>query len=205
MDIVEIIEVAKSYPDIFIDCGIRQERTTVLQQLDKRSNGRASEFIDAFIEDIQKRIANLTNRTKPYQIPHEYIFFLEYYGGLSINTDSYHFSTFGIGIMVEEEYGSIDSDDVFHEPGKYGVLKIGMLSFRTGKYKFQYVDFFLDLAGHVQKHCVIGVGPWGGNSIDSTTIAKDIHKHPDLWEKTSVTFTEWLKYVVRKKEDGGWG
>ena len=51
MNIVEIIEIAKQYPDIFIDCGIRQERTIVFEQLDKRSNGRATEFVDAFSKE----------------------------------------------------------------------------------------------------------------------------------------------------------
>jgi hypothetical protein len=152
----------------------------------------ASRSVDIFIENSQNAIPELTQTAAPHSIPEDYIFFLEFYGGLAIESDDCYFSLLGIGPMVEDWYAAVDSDEAFPEPGKYGFLSLGSLSFREGKHKFQHVDFFLDLAGVVQEYCVIGVGPWGEGEPNSFTIIKDLRAYPQKWQKIADTFTEWL-------------
>lgn len=198
MKMKEIVERIRLLPEAYVDCGLRQGRDMIQKQLNERAGEEEKvEFVDAFIEDIQNTIASLIQRAKPYDIPDDYISFLEYYGGLFLWNDKYTLSLFGTGPMVEEWYSSVVSDEALQEVGQYGFLTIGSLNFREQhKYKFQYVTFFLDLAGHVQKHCVIGIGPWGAETLTPLDILKDIHAYPGTWQKVANSFTEWLELAA---------
>lgn len=183
-------------PDSYVDSNFGQGREAVLKQLEK-FGGQPETFVNRGIEEAKAAIAGLIERAIPYTIPDEYIFFLEYYGGLAIDTEDGYFSVYGIGPMVEEDYASIISDYVIYQSGEYGFLSLGILGFRNEKYKFQYVSFFLDISGTLQKDAVIGIGPWGKNTLSSYEILKSIHAHPESWRKTSNSFPEWLEYAGR--------
>lgn len=99
--------------------------------------------------------------------------------------------------MVEDWYAAINSDEALPEPGRYGFLSLGSLNFREGIYKFQYVSFFLDLAGTIQKHCVIGVGPWGAEELTPDIVLKDIYAYPGKWQKIANSFTDWLEQAAQ--------
>lgn len=193
MDVRKAVEHIQRIPGAYVDCSFRQGRDKVLKQLNERSGRDEKDLLDASIRDIQNTIVELIQEAAPYHIPDDYIFFLEFYGGLAIDKDNYRFSVFGVGPMVEEWYASVVSDVAFSEPGKSGVLSLGRMSFRTGEYQFQYVTFFLDLAGILQENCVIGIGPWGKEELTSFTIIKDIHAYPGMWRKIANSFTEWLE------------
>ncbi|MBI1881258.1 MAG: hypothetical protein HYR94_24015 [Chloroflexi bacterium] len=199
MSIKEIVDRIKLLPESFVDVSYRQGRDKVLKQLNKRTGENESAWVDVFIEDSQNTIQKLIQKVTPYIIPDDYIYFLEFYGGLAIESNDYYFSLLGIGPMVEEWYTGIESDDAFPEPEKYGFLSLGSLDFRKGKYKFQHVNFFLDLAGVVQKHCVIGVGPWGEDDPNSFKIIKDIHAYPHRWQRVANSFTEWLELAAETR------
>lgn len=196
MTLRESVNRIKLLTGASVDANYRQGRDKVIEQLNERTGKNASGSVDIFIKNSQDAIPELTQAVAPHNIPEDYIFFLEFYGGLAIESDDYYFSILGIGPMVEEWYSAIDSDEAFPEPEKYGFLSLGMLNFRKGKYKSQYVDFFLDLAGSVQKYCVIGVGPWGKDDPNSFAIIKDIHAYSEMWQITANSFTEWLKQVA---------
>lgn len=199
MSVIEIINRIQLLPEARVDANFRQGQDEILKQLNKRTGEDASASVVSFIENSQNAIPELTQKVMPYDIPDDYIFFLEYYGGLVIRSDNYFFSVLGIGPMVEEWYGGIISDEAFPEPGKYGFLSLGSLNFREGKYKSQYVDFFLDLAGIVQKHCVIGVGPCGKDDPNSFEIIKDIHAYSHKWRRIANSFIEWLELAAETR------
>jgi hypothetical protein len=196
MNVIEVIERIQRFPDAFVDCSFRQGRDAILRQLNERTGEDEEAFVDVTIEGIQDTIATLIQKAAPYDIPDDYIFFLEFYGGLAIDRDDYYLALLGVGPMVEEWYGSVDSDEALQEPGKYGFLSLGSLNFRGRRFRFQSVSFFLDLAGVVQKHCVIGVGPWGQHTLTPYTILKDVRAHPGMWRKIANSFTEWLEQAA---------
>jgi hypothetical protein len=106
--------------------------------------------------------------------------------------------------MVEDWYSSVVSDNALLEVARYGFLTLGSLNFRRHhKYKYQEVTFFLDLAGNIQKGCVIGVGPWGQGALTLLDVLRDIHGHPGRWQKVAGSFTEWLARAAVTK--GGVG
>jgi len=203
MDITTIIEPVRNQQNIFVDYGFRQGQDKILQVLKQQNEEYTKSFVEAGIADSKEIIHDLIQKTKPYTIPENYIFFLEFYGALWIETDDYYFSTLGIGPMVEQFYSSINSDEAFHESGQYGILKLGSLSFRSGKYKFQYLDFFLDLAGQTQRDSVISVGPWEEETVTASTVVKNLSSYPKVWQKCADSFEEWLQLVV--KTNGGFG
>lgn len=202
MHVREAVKRIQLLPEASVDCSVRQGRDAVLKQLTARDGSIAETIVDAFIEeDIRGEIALLVQKAAPYDIPGEYIFFLEFYGGLAIDNDdpNYNFSVLGIGPMVEEWYGFIAGDEALQEPGKYGFLSLGSLNFGQGKLKSKHIGFFLDLAGGVQEHCVIGVGPWGEDTLTPSTIIKDLHAYPDMWRKIAGSFTEWLEQAAETR------
>ncbi len=201
MKINDIVERLRPLPGTYIDCGFRQGRDAVLKQFrqqldqDAQYNVDRSATIDRFLSEMRNDIVELVKRAAPYELPEDYIYFLEYYGGLAIDGANCNFSVFGIGPMVETWYGYINTaDHVLMESGKLGWQSLGRLVFRKGhKYDFQRVLFYVDLIGAVQKNSVIGVGPWDGVEPQELTILSDIHAHPDLWRKLANSFTEWLE------------
>lgn len=200
MDIVKVVEKIRLLPGGFIDVNFGQGRNAVLRQLNERTGENEEPTVDAFIQSCRDAIATLIQRAQPYEIPQDYILFLELYGGLSIHSRDHYFSLLGIGPMVEDRYGAIVSDDALSDPGKHGFISLGSLNFRTGKYKYQYVTFYLDIGGIITRNCVIGVGPWGQGTITSVDVLDDIHSHPEMWRQIADSFTGWLDKVA---ETGG--
>lgn len=197
MNLIETVERIRLISGTFIDCGFGQGRDMFLKQLEERTGNDESALVDVDIQGSRDLITKLIKRANPYNIPDDYIFFLENYGGLAIDRPNYRFSVLGVGPMVEDWYASVISDEAIQEPGKYSFLSLGSLNFREGRYKFQHVDFFLDLAGIIQKHCVIGVGPWGAEDLTPDIVIKDIYAYPGKWQKIANSFTEWLEQAAQ--------
>lgn len=181
-------------PDSYVDSNFGQGREAVLKQLEK-FGGRPGTFVDRGIEEAKAAIAGLIERAIPHTVPDEYIFFLEYYGGLAIDTEDGYFSVYGIGPMVEEDYASIISDYVIYQSGEFGFLSLGNLSLRHERYDFQHVSFYLDIGGVIQKDAVISIGPWGKDTLAPSGILKKVHEYPQAWRKISNSFVEWLEYA----------
>jgi hypothetical protein len=197
VDVRNAVERIRLLPEVYVDCSIRQGREAILEQLRERDGSIADRIVDAFIaEDIQDTIATVVRKAEPYEIPDDYIFFLEFYGGLAIDRDDYYFATLGVGPWVEDWYGSIVSDQALQEPGECGFLSLGSVTVHKGEHGPPYISFFLDLAGTVQKHCVIGVGPWGVDTPDPETVLQDLQGHPEMWRKLAHSFTEWLEQAA---------
>jgi hypothetical protein len=192
-DLVDAVKQIRLLPETIVDVGFRQGRDAVLNQFNEETGQDGSSFIDKFIDGMKSDITELIESAKPYEIPEEYIFFLEQYGGLAIINDDFYLATLGIGPLVEIYYSSTRSDEAFHEVRKYGFLSIGGLRLSGGKYKHKGIEFFLDLGGTVQKDSIIGVGPQRSFYFN---VIKDVHSHPTSWKITANSFIEWLRLVA---------
>ncbi len=202
---IDIIEKMESVSGAIVDQHFLQGNEAVLKQLNLRHGNYNEQFVASSVEDARARITDMIRGTHPHIIPEEYIFFLEYCGGLSIDDEDYYFSTYGIGPLVEEYYSSIDSDFAMPEfHWGSGLLKVGHINFRRGKLKDHDVYFLLDLANNVQKHCVFGIGPCGWESTSPATITEDLQHYTDEWQIVANSFTEWLELAVKTRGSFGY-
>ena len=192
MEITETIKRLQETPDAYIDVSYLQGRDAVLNQLNKRSGDDESLWVDSYLNDIEHTINDLIERIKPHSLPDDYLYFLSYYGGVSIEHENSYFQVFGVGPMVEDEYASIDSDEAQLGKEVTGFLSIGSVSFRTGTLALYRVTFFLDLASRFQRYSVIGIGPWERGMIPPDQVLQNLNGHADKWKILANSFTHWL-------------
>ena len=139
-------------------------------------------------------------------LPDDYQFFLEYCGGLNIDTDADRFAIHGGGVKVYHWYRYVYDDEDSRCEG--GLLYIGDFVVRdqTSPIYSRIVEFYLDLEGSIQMHCVIAVPPWG--PTEAVTDFRDIlrfpHAHADCWTKLADSFTEWLELAVETRGTFGY-
>ena len=192
MEIIETIKRLQKEADIYIDVSYLQGREAILNQLQKRSGEDESPLVDLYLEDIKTIINDLIERVKPYDLPDDYLYFLRTYGGLYIDHEDNYFQVFGVGPMVEDWYSSINSDQAQFANKGTDFLLIGSVSFRTGHLALHRVNFFLDLAGRLQKYSVFGIGPWTQGAITPNQVLQNLNFHTDKWKIIASSFTNWL-------------
>lgn len=188
-----IVEQIERLPDSGVDSNFRQGHAAVLQQLDYQVD---EVFLESAMQEVQEDLLTLKQKAIPHSLPEDYLFFLEFYGGLYIAGNNTYFSTYGIGPRSEEWYSAIISPDAMPEAIQYGFITVGVLTFHGGKYIGQKAKFFLDIAGDIQKHCVIGIGPFKPQEQDLFTVIKNISAYPTTWHKIADSFTHWLEQAA---------
>jgi hypothetical protein len=201
MTIIEVVESSRKFTWIHIDCGPNCNKDFILDHLKKEIQGyKEDEYssVSRWVLWMQDAINELEESISPYQIPEEYKEFLQHYGGLSIDGIDSKFSLLGLGTMTETWYGNINAENQnLWSTGKLNWLNIGELVFHRKHYYYgKRVLFYLDLAGHLQKDCVIAFGPWNGESPEETEFLENIQKFPSLWKKTDNSFSEWLQHAI---------
>jgi hypothetical protein len=209
MKIIEIIEKAQIQPWIYIDTGFRQGKEVVLKQIRQNLDQEDRYPIDreATIEQMlfamQSSINDLIQHAVPYELPEDYLFFLEHYGGLAIDGVDCNFSIYGIGPMAETWYGYTNSEDnVLIESGKLGWQSIGQTVFQTSHtHRYQRTLFYLDLSDAVQKNSVIGIGPWNGVDPQEHSILNNIRDYQKMWRIIAPSFTDWLGQAIETRGD----
>ena len=199
--VIRAVDRIRAIPGADVDRNFGQGRQAVRDQIemqwtDLKRRGELREIptdydaqCDELITVAQEERAKLHNLVAPHHLPDDYVFFLEYYGGLFIGIDDYSLLVDGIGPMTEQWYGFIMGDNV---PYKDGLLNIGSLS-----YDDEYVILFLDLAGVVQQNCVIGVKCGEEEEPDFLPVIRNL---PHCWTKLADSFTAWLERIA---ETGG--
>jgi hypothetical protein len=190
--VIRAVDRIRSQPGAHVDRNFRQGHDAVLAQIQSRLDKGDEPFVDEFIADGQKDIAQLHTIVAPHHLPDDYVFFLEYCGGLLIETDDYNLLVDGIGPMVEEWYGFIMSDDLVYENGFLSISDLAFKRERVGR----HVRCFLDLSGIIHLDSIIGVqyGPSVGYGLLS--ILRDPRAYPDRWTKLADSFTGWLDLVA---------
>jgi len=198
--VMSVVEQLRRENGAHIDVSVGQGRDAVRKKLQERLGERVAEpVLDKALSEIQKALAELAQRLRPYELPQDYLFFLEYYGGLFLESGAHYFAVLGVGPMVEEWYAAIDSDSAIPELVKYDFLQVGTLSFRAETYQFQRVSFVLDLAGTIQKHAIIGIGPWGHGGITPLDVVRNPREFTGAWQLSAKSFTSWLSQAAATK------
>src|SRR6266545_462524 len=177
--IVQAVEKIRSIPDARIDQGIQRVTDETLRTM------------------LQRDFEELFAWVAPNYLPPDYRFFLEYYGGLSINTSFYAFDIRGIGPMHNGWYLHIIGSQGDFDEGLYenGFLEIGSLSIIQTR---ERVRFFLDLGGSIEQQCIIGIAEGGPDfKIGDTEITlRQPHGHRQSWSKLADTFTSWIEMAA---------
>lgn len=192
--IIDAIDRLQLTPKAHIDRNFRQGREAVFSQLYQRTMGgeKDTSKADQFIRGAEQDIASLHTWVTPYHLPDDYVFFLEFYGGLEIEATGYYFSVHGIGPMVEDWYDFIMGDEGTYENG---LLLIGRLSFR-GERSGECVYFFLDLASIVHRFCIIGIHLGELQNFDVLTVIQHLDIYQSCWTKLANSFTGWLEQAA---------
>ena len=189
--VIQVVECIRSIQGANVDCSIRQGRDKVLDQF-LLSFGIASEQDIVNLEDA---LVELPSWVAPLNLPDDYLFFQEFYGGLGIHTPAYYFDVRGIGPMTDDWYGDVvRDDDAIYENG---LLLIGTLAYGSNPRRF--VRFFLDLAGVIDQGCIYAVGPQEPPYPSILPVLQNPHDHPTRLTKVANTFTEWLEIVAETK------
>jgi len=191
----EVMKLLSTLPGAKIDVGFRQGHDAVMRQLQLRTGQHNIQFVDDFIEGMKDELETLQKEVAPCDLPHEYIDFLELYGGMAIFHDDFYFQVFGLGPMVEDWYASIVSDATLAVPDNPGYISIGELKRRDGTGRSNRLHYVLDLSGVVDRHCVISVERSRTTPL-LTEVLANLMAYPDRWQKVANSFNAWLNLIA---------
>jgi hypothetical protein len=185
--VIQAVERIRIIPESRVDCSIQQGHEAVLEQF-QLSFGEASEDD---ITNLRQALIELHTWVAPHRLPDDYVFFQEFYGGLTIRTSHYDFFIEGLGPMTDDWYGDVMGDDGIYENG---LLLIGTLAF--GNNPRQFNRFFLDVVGIIDQYCVIQTELQGPPHSELLQMLQSPLDHPTDWAKVAGSFTEWLELVA---------
>jgi hypothetical protein len=193
-NVTHALKYIQLIPGAHVDRNYRQGHDAVLAQLQLLDGKEeTTPIVDAMITKSQEHLAQLRIWVAPHHLPEDYVFFLEFCGGILIKTTDYNLMIDGIGPMLLEWYGFImDGDGAIYENG---LLSIGTLSFK-GKRSGDMVFFLLDLAGTIHRNAVIGIRSWKLGESDLSPILQNPHAYPGYWSKLTDSFSEWLEQIA---------
>ncbi|MEZ4645421.1 MAG: hypothetical protein R3E31_22265 [Chloroflexota bacterium] len=80
MELIDSVEQIKLLSGAFVDYGYRQGKDAILKQFNQRSGENEEDFVDNDIKNMKDTIAALMEKLAPYDIPKDYIFFLDFMG-----------------------------------------------------------------------------------------------------------------------------
>lgn len=199
------VERFRALPRSEVDVGFLAAREKVVAQI--REAGRTPDpvWLDGWAKEATEMLAMLQEKAKPHAIPETYLYFLGHYGGLYVDSDDYYFAVYGMGVMSEEWYMTVVSDNASPDwATERGFLLLGATHFRSGALKSHHLEYLLDLAGHVRKGSVIAVGPYR-EAARFVAVVEDIHRYPQAWRVVAGSFTEWLHGIAGTAGAFGYG
>lgn len=124
-----------------IDVNFRQDKELFRAQLHRRlrdiypNHLVTDDDIEQSVFYTREGIEELKAKISPYNLPEDYIFFIEYYGGIAVTNETLRFEIYGHGPMVNELYGDWVCDNWGERedpllPGPRGLI-IGYLRLDT--------------------------------------------------------------------------
>jgi hypothetical protein len=198
--VIKALKAIDLVPGAHVDRSFGQGYQAVFDQLSFRLEREADEgFVKSFIKECQKDVNEIELWVKPYNLPPDYLFFLQYCGGLIIKKEEFNLILDGIGPMVEEWYSFIMGDEVYKDPPNDGLIYIGCLPIKTkneATNTYGMVTFFLDLGGIVKKNSVLGIGR-GNKAISLEEIFANFSQYPDVAKILANSFTEFLELIAK--------
>jgi hypothetical protein len=196
MQIEETITHLISLPKAHFDQNYGQGKNAVAQQMLNffMIDSLSSPDIDNFIASSKQRLAELQIAVSPHDLPEEYTYFLERYGGFwLVDEDNVPvFTIAGIGPGMENLYGDIIK--INHEETNIKQLRIGSweqplpfveLNGKPLSPRLQVINFYIDLAGDLKKDAILTAGPW------------DYKKPEKEWKILADSFSEWLAKIAK--------
>ena len=193
------IKLFASLPNARIDRSYGQGKDAVAEQMLEFSmiDSLFSPDVEEFFALSKRKMSKLKKMVTPYELPKEYIDFLENYGGLCLvdQHDVPVFTLAGVGAGIDHWYGDIV--EVNREATNIRQLRIGswdrpISTVRpNGKPlspRFERFGFYVDLAGDIEKDNILTAGPWD-------------YRNPEKeWKILAHSFSEWLAKIA---EAGG--
>lgn len=204
MEITRVIEEITRLPNVFIDRNYGQGYDALRRHFIVHKIG--IDQLDAFIDSSRRRIRHLEKMFEPYQLPPDYLFFLEQYGGIAVSDGRKPMlDIFGVGPLADIEYSPVIdvNENSPHHTHKNIFIAAGESPLseeekaimsevwksnpkipdivRKGAPKSQQVSFYIDLQGAIQSNSIIAI--------------KDIEvlTQNNQWELMAFSFTEWIK------------
>jgi len=179
--------------------------------------------VDLQINGARRDLRELTGKVAPYTLPLDYIFFQEYYGGLAVQTGSFRFEIYGCGPMTNDWYSDWVCDNWGEYidpllPGPRGLI-IGYLRLDaplplekrrapsgtnqpaatpfdepwSPDIESHWIEFRLDLAGMVQPHSILGLGPNEREQPHPLSLGDDDKR---AWRIIAPSFTAWIELAT---------
>ena len=201
---IRLISAEDQKFSINLDRGLLQGREAIFEQLVLREDVEfASIQTDSILGMIERMITKFQSWAQPYQLPADYLFFLKYFGGLWLETETAIMVLDGTGPMLEDWYTSLMGDNAISVPNQDGVLTIGFLSFRNHT-PYDQVYLLLDLAGVIQPNAVLGIPVAASIDYKPKVIVKHLRELPTYWSLIAPSFTAFLERVATTKGDLGY-
>jgi hypothetical protein len=167
-----------------------------------------NKYVNDFIKWNKSAIEKYKLELKPYSLPSDYVFFLEYCGGLHIDRvdeiekyspdkGNYYFNINGIGPMAWHWYSLIGDETTYTNFQDKGLIDIGSLSnhSKPGDENSMF-SFFMDLGGVIRKNSVLGIREYNkGASLDE--IFANFNQYPEVAKISANSFTEWFELIAQ--------
>jgi hypothetical protein len=214
---IDVVERIRHPPNAQLDCGFRQGSEALFKQYFSQLNDEAvyhpeiyatdrEQDARDFIQEAQRELARFVQLVLPHSLPEDYLFFLEFYGGLVINAEDNEtrLEIFGLGPRVMEWYESVRHVNTPLQglPGK-PLLYIGYLRIRESSNTnmelsstsqstlgHKWVQFYLDISGMMQENSVLALYP-EHDAFGRRT-----------WRKVADSFIAWLEQVTSFMQSG---
>jgi len=189
------IEQIRLFPNSQVDCGTEQGSDVFFSHLHKHLS--VPEMLDLpfdwYVAETKRCLIEIQDTINPYSLPEDYLFFLKYFGGITISNENYYFASLGFGPMVNEWYSYL-IDDGFY---KNGFLNIGFLRFRkSNNDTWKHIDFFLDIGNIIQRNSVIEVFDWKLGNLGFQDLFNEPQTYPQYWSKIADSFIHWLELTA---------
>ena len=200
--LIRAVQKIELLPTSKVGIGVRQgpERIQSWRIRDhaRRGYGKPPGPVEECIRWMQDDLKEVIDWIAPDEFSEDYLFFLEYFGGLQIVTSSYTFHIWGVGLQHMDWYLHLMGDgDLMRGFHAYGLVWIGQWSRRWGCPEHDFFhELLLDLVGRVQKGCILA--PPKEYAVPDSENASDEYNGPVLsdlsgWTVLASSFTELLE------------
>lgn len=159
---------------------------------------------DKLIEYGQSIFQEILFWMQPYRAPRDYLFFLQYYGGLQLSLSDRFLDLFGIGIMTENWYSGLRGDEQIASPSKDGLLQICDVRMHISPLEYYWVAFFLDLSGAIRIGSVFGISSKNLTGVNYRYVLDHLDEMKEHWKFHANSFTEWLNILYETRGSFGY-
>ena len=199
--VMQAVEQIASLPYAQVDVSYAQGKDVLEKTHRLRVSHLGLYLADSFdayqvSEQIMHDVDEIKDLVSPHLLPDEYLYFLSYYGGLSITRTGYQFSIRGVGPMQNMWYYPVIGTQDYFDEGLYenGFLLIGALVVQAVNARLFHL--LLDLGDSMQKGSVICIKDYGSverGLPDLRPVLQDPHNAQAYVERIADSFGAFLE------------